>query len=142
MQTVLLVFFHRPTWSKRPVRTSNFLCSLSSWFYAKRPSPVYNYASNSPNSRSRPSKTSAVGATTVTQWRMTESMTTLNSVGERGSTWVTPWYPLNRIPKYPPDLATMVSQSQYVERVRVVLGPALYTRSYTNICEKLISYLK
>ena len=39
---------------------------------------------------------------------------------------VMPWYPLNRIPKYPPALAIMVRRFQYVRRSRIVLGPTPY----------------
>ena len=51
----------------------------------------------------------SIGITTVTQWQMTESTTTLKIVGYRGSHCVTPQYPLNKRPKYPAALVTMVS---------------------------------
>ena len=69
---------------------------------------------------------SADGVTTVTQWRMTASTTTLKIVWDRGSPRVTHRYPLNRCPKYPPALDTMFSQSQYVQRSRTVLRPTPY----------------
>ena len=70
--------------------------------------------------------TAYVGVTTVTQWRMTASMTTLKIVVDRGSPCVTPQYPLNGRPKCPLALATMVRRSQYVQISRTVLVPSLY----------------
>ena len=63
-----------------------------------------------------------VGFTTFTQWQMTASTSLLKIVGERGLPCVMSCYPLNRHPKYPSVLATMFSQSQFVQRSRSVLG--------------------
>ena len=65
---------------------------------------------------------SSVVTTTVTHWGMIVSVNTLKSVGDRWSPWFMPWYPLNRSTKYLPDLATMVSRYQYVQRTQINLG--------------------
>ena len=76
--------------------------------------------------RPRPTVTASVGVTTVTQWRMTASPTTVNILVDRGSTCVIPRYPLKGSPNYPPALSAMVSRSKYVLISRTVLGPTPY----------------
>ena len=124
--TFLTVFVRRMTWSKRPARTSNKLYSLSGRVESMRTSSEYKYAARSMIARPSTPVHTYVGVTTVTQWRMTESTTTLKIVGNRGSPCVTPQYPLNGRTKYPLELSNMVSCSQYVRRSLSLRGSTLY----------------
>ena len=45
---------------------------------------------------------------------------------DKGSTWVTPWYPLKWGTKYPPACATICNQAQYVRRSLSILGNTMY----------------
>ena len=53
-------------------------------------------------------------------------MTTLEIVGDSGSPWVTPQYPLKGVPKYPPAHATIFSLAQYCLRRRRARGTTTY----------------
>ena len=54
--------------------------------------------------------------------------------GGKGSPWVWSRHPLNGSTKYPPALATMVSQSQYVRRSRSVRNLKAYFPIQGIVC--------
>ena len=115
----------------------NSLCNLLGWVDAMRILLEKNYAVRSMIVRPNTPVPASDGVTTVTQWQMTASMTTLNVVRDRGLPCVTPPCFLNGRLKYPAALATMVSWSEYVQRSRTVLGPT----PYATIRSKSLSLL-